>query len=103
MPHSTLLHKQALSGQPGGWTAETYPLGGQGSAGTRSRQPPGPHYIVLLHMGQRGTKGDCCGREGVNRHSRDHPALGSCQAQCGPAPPLGEITQKLEDLAPGPR
>lgn len=36
---------------PGHCPAKTHHTGGQGSAGTRTRQALGPHHLVLLHVG----------------------------------------------------
>lgn len=64
-------------------------MGGQGSAGTGSWQAPGPHHLILLHVGQGVTGGDHCGRHQAGL------GAGPC-----PSPALADVPQAAPDSAP---
>lgn len=92
----------------GGWgdplgqhPAETYQVGGQSPPSAGCRQAPGPHHLVLLHMGQGGPGGNLCGRGGSAVHST--PARpGSPFPGCRARPLLWGNYHRPRGLAPQP-
>lgn len=50
-------------------------MGGQGSAGTGSWQAPGPHHLILLHVGQGVAGGYHCGRHQAGLGAGPCPSL----------------------------
>ena len=77
----------------GGWgdplgqhPAETYQVGGQSPPSAGCRQAPGPHHLVLLHVGQGSPGGDLCGRGG--QQCTAHPSAPGAPSQAAARGPF---------------
>lgn len=90
-----------MGGPLGQRPAETHQAGGQTPPSAGSRQAPGLHHLILLHVGQGGPGGSLCGRGGSARTAHPPtPGIPSQPAVHGPF--SGGITADPEVWLPSP-